>query len=111
MSRTSRDKMRISAELVRKGATLMAEPCKKCGGIQLRFHGKVYCTNHEDLEPLLVEEVASYDSIVANLKELLTSKLNEVSLLLEREKDVDKQVQLVSLISGYFELLQKIAQK
>jgi UPF0148 protein len=103
--------MRISAELVRKGATLLAEPCKKCGGIQVRFHGKVYCTSHEDLEPLLIEERASYDSVVANMKELLVSKLNETSLLLEKERDAVKQEQLVSLMSRYFDLLQKISQK
>ena len=89
----------------------MAEPCKKCGGIQLRFHGKIYCTGHEDLEFLLAEERASYDSVVANMKELLVSKLNETSLLLERERDTVKQEQLVSLMSGYFDLLKKISEK
>jgi UPF0148 protein len=111
LSRSTKDRMRISAELVRKGATLLAEPCKKCGGIQLRFHGKVYCTAHEELESLLVEERASYDSVVASMKELLVSKLNEACLLLEKEKDTAKQEQLVSLMSGYFELLQKVSQK
>lgn len=111
MSRAAKDKMKVSVELVRKGATMLAEPCPRCGGIQVRFHGKVYCTNHEDLTSLLTEERASYDSVVANMKELLTSKLNEANGLLEKERDVVKQEQLVSLMSKYYDLLQRISKK
>ena len=103
--------MKVSVELVRKGATLMAEPCKKCGGVQVRFHGKVYCTSHEDLTSLLTEERASYDSVVDGMRELLVSKLGEASALLEKEKDTVKQEQLVSLMSKYYDLLQKVSQK
>ena len=103
--------MKVSVELVRKGATLLAEPCKQCGGVQIRFHGKVYCTNHEDLQSLLTEERASYDFVVESMKELLVSKLNEANLLLEKERDTVRQEQLVSLMSKYFDLLQRISQK
>jgi UPF0148 protein len=103
--------MKVSVELVRKGATLLAEPCKQCGGVQVRFHGKVYCTNHEDLTSLLTEERASYDSVIENTKELLVSKLNEANLLLEKETDTVKQEQLVSLMSKYYDLLEKISKK
>ena len=103
--------MNVAGELVRKGATMLAEPCRQCGGIQVRFHGKVYCTNHEDLMHLLREETVSYDSVVAGMRELLLSKLSEATLLLEKESDVVRQDQLVSLMSKYFELLQKIPQK
>jgi UPF0148 protein len=103
--------MKVSVELMRKGATMLAEPCPQCGGIQVRFHGKVYCTNHEDLTSLLTEERASYDSVVVSMKELLVSKLNEANGLLEKERDVAKQEQLVSLMSKYYDLLQRITQK
>ena len=103
--------MKVSVELVRKGATMLAEPCPRCGGIQVRFHGKVYCTSHEDLASLLTEERASYDSVVENMKGLLVSKLNEANGFLEKERDVVKQEQLVSLMSKYYDLLQRISQK
>ncbi|MDV3278340.1 MAG: hypothetical protein LYZ69_07730 [Nitrososphaerales archaeon] len=111
MSRPGNDKMKAAAALIRRGATMLAEPCQRCGGVQVRFHGKVYCTSHDDISPLLREERASYDSVVANMRELLISKLNEASLLLEKERDMAKQEQLVSLMARYFDLLQKVSQK
>ncbi|MDV3292903.1 MAG: hypothetical protein LYZ70_01375 [Nitrososphaerales archaeon] len=111
MSQSSRDKMKVAAELVRKGAVILAEPCQRCGGMQVRYHGKVYCTNHDDLGPLLSEEAVSYESVVGGVRALLLSKLNEAALLLEREKDPAKQDQLVSLMTKYFDLLQKMPQK
>ena len=89
----------------------MAEPCQQCGGIQVRFHGKTYCTNHEDLSQLLVVQPVSYESVVASMREQLLSKLNETVTLLEKEKDPAKQEQLVSLMTKYFDLLQKAVKK
>jgi len=111
LSRPSRDKMKVAVELVRKGAVMLAEPCQECGGVQLRYHGRVYCTSHDELAPLLKEETVSYDSVVAGMRELILSKLKETSALLEREKDGAKQDQLVSLMTKYFDLLQKIPRK
>lgn len=111
MSSPEKERMKVSVKLVRKGATMLAEPCPKCGGVQVRFHGKVYCTSHEDLTSLLTEERASYDSVVENMKELLVSKLGETNSLLEKERDSAKQEQLVSLMSKYYDLLQRISQK
>jgi len=37
MSGSSKDRMRLAAELVSKGATMLAEPCPKDGGIQVRY--------------------------------------------------------------------------
>jgi UPF0148 protein len=111
MRQSGNEKMKAAAALVARGATMLAEPCQRCGGIQVRFHGKVYCTSHDDIAPLLKEERASYDSVVANTRELLISKLNEANLLLEKERDTAKQEQLVSLMAKYFDLLQKVSQK
>ena len=111
LSQASKDKMKVSVELVRRGATMLAEPCQTCGGIQVRYHGKTYCTNHEDLSQLLSAKLVSYESVAASMRELLLSKLNESVALLEKEGDPAKQEQLVSLMSKYFDLLQKAAKK
>lgn len=103
--------MKTAVELVRRGATMLAEPCQQCGGIQVRYGGKTYCTNHEDLSSLLRTELVSYESVVAGMRELLLSKLNESVALLERERDAAKQDQLVSLMAKYFDLLQKVVRK
>lgn len=111
LSQAGKDKMKVSVELVRRGATMLAEPCQRCGGIQVRYRGKMYCTNHEDLSQLLVTQVVSYDSVVASMRELLLSKLNEAIALLEKENDAAKQERLVSLMTRYFDLLQNTMKK
>ncbi len=108
---TGKDKMKLAAELVRKGAVMLGEPCAKCGGIQVRYHGKVYCTNHEDLSSVVTAETVSMETVIAGAREALLSKLSEAASLLGAEKDVAKQDQLVSLMTKYFDLLQKLSQK
>jgi len=111
VSRVSKEKMKTTVELVRKGATILSEPCQTCGGVQVRYHGKTYCTNHEDLSGVLLERDVSYESVVANLRQLLLSKIAESTSLLEKEKDSGVQDELVTLMTKYFDLLQKLPQK
>ena len=111
MSGVGRGKMKLAVELVRKGATVLAEPCSQCGGIQVRYRGKVYCTGHEDLSSVVKAQSASLDDVVARVRETLIAKLNESTNLLESEKDASKQDQLVSLMTKCFELLQELPHK
>ncbi len=111
MGLAAKDRMRLAAELVRKGATMLSEPCQQCGGVQVRYRGKVYCTGHEDLAPVLRSEGVSFDTVVARMREVLLTKLNDVAALLEGEKDAAKQDQLISLMTEYYELLQKLPLK
>jgi len=111
MSGGSKDKMKLAAELVSRGATMLAEPCPKDGGIQVRYRGKVYCTSHDDLSSISTAAVLSYETVIAQLREILLTRLNETTAALGTEKDVVKQDQLVSLTAKYFELLQKLPQK
>jgi UPF0148 protein len=111
VSVASRDRMKLAAELVSRGATMLAEPCPKDGGIQVRYRGKVYCTTHDDLSSETTAKVVSYDTVVAQMREVLLARLNETTAVLGTEKDMAKQEQLVSLAAKYFELLQKLPQK
>jgi UPF0148 protein len=111
MSDGSKDRVKLAAELVSKGATMLAEPCPKDGGIQVRYRGKVYCTTHDDLSSIATAAVVSYDTAVAQLREVLLTRLNQATAALAAESDVIKQDQLVSLVSKCFELLQRLPQK
>lgn len=111
MSRAGKDKMKLAAELVSKGATMLSQPCPQCGGIQVRYRGKVYCTNHEDLSSVVTSEVLTLETMAAGMREVLLSKLNEAAVSLGAEKDAIKQDQIVSLMTKYFELLQKLPEK
>ena len=111
MSGSSRANMKLAAELVSKGATMLAEPCPQDGGIQVRYRGKVYCTSHDDLSSITTTVALSYDAVVAHMRDVLLSRLNETTVALAAERDVAKQEQLTSLIAKCFELLQKLPQK
>lgn len=111
MSGTSKDRMRLAAELVSKGATMLAEPCPRDGGIQVRYHGKVYCTSHDDLSSVTAAAAVSFDTVVAQLREALLTKLSETASALGTEKSMADQDRLVSLAAKCFELLQKLPSK
>ncbi len=111
MSMADKDKMKVAVELVRKGATMLGEPCAKCGGIKVSYHGKVYCTGHEDLSSVVAAETVSMDTVLAGVKEVILSKLNEAASSLGQESDRVKQEQLVSLMTKYYDLLEKLSQR
>lgn len=106
-----KNQMKLAAELVSKGAAMLAEPCPLDGGIQVRYRGKVYCTVHDDLSSIAMSSAVSFDTVVAQMREVLLNRLNEAATKLGVEKDDEKQDQLVSLMTKYFELLQKLPQK
>jgi len=110
LSVPGKDRMRLAAELVSKGATMLAEPCPLDGGIQVRYRGKVYCTSHDDLSSITTAVAVSYDTVVSHAREVLLSRLNETVSALADEKDAAKQEMLVSLAAKCFELLQKLPQ-
>ena len=111
MSGADKNKTKLAVELVRKGATMLGEPCAKCGGIKVSYHGKVYCTGHEDLSSVVSAETMSIETVQAGMREVLLSKLSETASLLGQEKDSVRQEQLVSLMTKYYDLLEKLPQK
>ncbi|MDA4128483.1 MAG: hypothetical protein OK422_03345 [Thaumarchaeota archaeon] len=108
MSKSEKERMKLTVELVRRGGTILRDACPTCGGIQIRYHSKNYCTSHEDLTSVLSTEELSMDFVLPNLRELLFSKVKDTTEALGKERDVVKQDQLVSLLAKYMELLQKL---
>ncbi len=103
--------MKISAELIRRGGVILKEPCQKCGGIQIRYRGKSYCSSHDDLSIALAAEDISLDTVVSAARDLILLKMRETTELLKGEKDLDRQDRLVSLLTKYVDLMQKIPEK
>lgn len=103
-----REKMQLTVELMRRGAVMMKEACPLDNGVQLRYRGKVYCTTHDDLDAALSTKDLTYADISSSLKDLLLVKLKENATLLENEKDPKKQEDIVRLITGCVDLLNKL---
>lgn len=93
---------------MRRGAVMMKEPCPVCNGVQLRYKGRVYCTNHDDLSVALQAREILFPDVAEDLKNLLLVKLKESMSLLENERDFEKLDRLVSLMARYVELLRKL---
>jgi UPF0148 protein len=111
LSSAPKNQMKLAAELVSRGATMLADPCPQCGGILVRYRGKIYCTSHDDLSSITKTAAVSYDTVVAQMREVLLTKLTQTTAVLGTEKDPAKEEQLVSLAAKCFELLQKLPQK
>ena len=93
---------------MRKGAVMIKEPCSVCNGVQLRYKGRVYCTNHDDLMVALQTKEILFPDLAEDLKNLLLAKLKESMSLVENERDSEKLDRLVSLMAKYVELLRKL---
>lgn len=87
---------------------MLKEPCQVCNGIQIRYHGKTYCTNHDNLSQIFSSTEIVYGDVMAGLRQLLLVKLREETALLEKESDIAKQDALASLMLKYVELLSKL---
>ena len=111
MSKDSKEKTALTVELIRRGGIMLKEPCQVCNGIQVRYSGKVYCTNHDDIQSALYAVEVSYDDVVSSLRQLVLLKLKESSALLEKEGDLGKQDALTSLVLKYVELLNKLPEQ
>ena len=57
---------------------------------------------------MVAAETVSIDVVLAGMREVLLSKLNEVASSLGQEKDGVRQEQLVSLMTKYYDLLEKL---
>jgi UPF0148 protein len=123
--------MVTTAELIRKGAAILQEPCPRCGAVQIRFKGKINCTNEDDLNSIL-DSSGAFDSLQTqvksrmkneekpsttspqvaqssdSLRKLLEEKLNTVSKQLDSATDPAEQSKLLDLISKYIETLEKV---
>jgi len=104
-------KTQLATELMGKGATLLRETFPKCGGLQLRYKGRLLCVNEDDLtEATKIEGVSTADTM-GSLRELIVMKLQEASSNLASERDLDRQLKLADLIRKYVELLKETKEK
>lgn len=89
-----------AAELIRKGGTLLADPCEVCKGIQIKFKDGILCINCGKKIEKIVEKTEP--------KEVIKRKINECISLLNGEDDINKQLDITKLIISYITILDKI---
>jgi len=87
---------------------MLKEPCPMCNGVQIRYRDRVYCTNHENIAPLLTAPEMSVEEVLGGIREIAVAKLQQIAAALDREDELEKQRELVSLLLKYMELLKEI---
>jgi UPF0148 protein len=99
-----------AAEMLLKGATLLAEPCPYCHGVRVMKDGSALCVScgkepdEEKLEQAQVEEKPSSDPIL----QTLNKKLEQLTKELESEADHTKQQQILQSINALVDTIQKL---
>jgi UPF0148 protein len=104
MATVSRKQLAAASELLRKGATLLSEPCPSCGGVQLKYKDEIFCIVCGAGKEKATQPAAKPSS----LKEVLEAKALEVAYMLRDERSVERQKELLDLLSKYVELLAKL---
>ncbi len=103
----SRTTQKLMADMMRRGATLLREPCPECGGILLRFKGKDVCpscsgiTSIEELE----ETLSTPKGASGGRPEIVTKVLDETLTQLAKEKDPAKRIKLLEVAKLSAEVL------
>jgi len=95
---------------LRRGATLLQEPCEKCGGLQFQYQGKTSCLNCDDLSDTSTAQIVKESPVQdVSLSSLVKVKLDRAVLLLKTEEELERQNKLADLILKYIEILSKIS--
>jgi UPF0148 protein len=95
------------AEMMKKGATLLREPCPQCGGILFRYKGSEICPvcsgleSVEELDEKVVQKATPAPARSAIVAKILDDTLGQVA----KEKDPAKRLKLLQVVKLCAEVL------
>jgi len=100
------------ADLLRHGATMLAQACPQCGSPLMKVGEDIYCATC-DRKIVIVKEGQQVDSIalrslIPELKETLVRKLRAVTELVGEETNVDALAKLAGLMLLLLQSLQQL---
>lgn len=77
---------KLLAEIMRKGGTLLAEPCPKCGGLMVKYKGKTFCPKCDNITTIEQMEKPSKNNDIEIIQQQVIKKIKE--LLNSDESDI-----------------------
>ncbi len=108
----SKDLSKKAAEMLLKGATLLSESCPYCKGVRVMKDGHALCIScGREPEKKDIPKENSQQELKSTLEEILEKKMNVLSKELEREKNYEKQQEILKLINALLETMKKITKK
>ncbi|MHA1958888.1 MAG: Sjogren's syndrome/scleroderma autoantigen 1 family protein [Candidatus Thorarchaeota archaeon] len=99
-------------ELLRRGATLLAQACPQCGSPLLKVGEDVYCATC-DRRIVIVQSEDEVDAqavklILPELRETLLTKMKSLNEIIETEDNVEELTKLANLMILLLQAMQKL---
>lgn len=99
------DLIKQGAYYLLRGGTLLSEPCKKCGNLQIKYKQDVICMNCQHLEQDMIVQQETIDNDIGTKKETIKDgtvqedrkTLNTINDNLEILNQIERQVLLTLL--------------
>lgn len=111
---TSKDDASVKkmAELLRQGATMLADACPQCGSPLLKVKDDIYCAKCDRRivyaksdEKVQVEAVKT---LIPELRETLINKLKALNEIVDNETDTEALTKLANLMVLLLQALQRL---
>ncbi len=99
------DLIKQGAYYLLRGGTLLSEPCKKCGNLQIKYKEDVICMNCQHLEQNIIEQQETPANNTETKKEIDYIKIEDDKKALNTFEDV--HVMLSQLENQIFQTLMK----
>ncbi len=105
----SKDITKKAVELLLKGATLVSEPCPYCKGVRIMKNGNALCVNcgKEGKEESGIKIQEKFEQSKTPTDKL-DQKIKELTDDLEKEKDYEKQQQILRSINEIISIKEKL---
>lgn len=105
----SKELTKKAVELLLKGATLVSEPCPYCKGVRIMKNGNALCVNcgkegKEESNIKIQEKIEQFKTPADKLDQ----KIKELTDELEKEKDHEKQQQILRSINEIISIKEKL---
>jgi UPF0148 protein len=112
MDKTNEGSVKKMAELLRRGATMLAESCPQCGSPLLKVQDDIYCATC-DRRIVYAEsdeeaETQAVKVLIPQLRETLIRKLSSLTSVLEAENDTEELTKLANLMVLLLQSLHKL---
>ena len=108
----SKELTKKAVEMLLNGATLVSDPCPYCKGARVMKDGNALCVNcgkEGNGEKVSAEKQSSKeDKNKYSPVDLLDTKLKDLTIELEREKDYEKQQQILRSINEIISIKAKL---
>jgi len=112
MSDNDDSSVRKMAELLRQGATMLADACPQCGSPLFKIKDDVYCAkcDRRIVYAKSDEEVEAYavKTLLPELRETLITKLKSLREVIDTETDTEALTKLANLMVLLLQALHKL---